>query len=217
MSNGSYKISGSVTTGTPYLLYVTFNFNGKPVGYYNLTVTTAWGRSSTKVNGFRIIAPGAAPVVTGIDPGSGLNNASLPVTISGSDFRTPNVFISQGSILKLAPATAGKTSTTAKLYVTLPLTGLSGGLYNITVANNDGVNGTAPNIFYLTDLSRMSPVRTTNRAIVQNPGVPDTGSIPSGAVNPLNRGIPGQGSVARLEELYKFSGRFRQIPFPSFH
>ena len=47
------------------------------------------------------------------------------------------------------------------LYVTLPLKDVPGGFYNITISNSDGVNGTAEEIFYVTDQAWYSKVPKT--------------------------------------------------------
>lgn len=196
LSNGSYRITGSIVSGTATLLYASFPLIGKQAGLYNLTVTTAWGISTTKVNIFRIDTPGPAPMISAINPASGLNNASLPVTITGVGFKAPKVFLSQGSTQVEVPATAGKTSTSSTLYVTLPLTGRAGGWYNITVTNNDGAVGTATNIFYLTDLSRMGPNRPTVQTNVHVTGVQNPANLNSGIVNPLSGTANGGGLIA---------------------
>ena len=117
----------------------------------------------------------------------------MPVTIAGSNFNKPVVYINQGSLLKLAPATAGKTTTATAVYVTLPLAGVAGGLYNITIRNSDGVNTTAEDIFYVTDQAWLSSNNTVTRQspILQQQDMYMGGKslVPSGSGNPLGRQV----------------------------
>ena len=195
--NRSTMIPGSVSSFTGTKFVGTFVLTGYPAGIYNLTVTNPGNTNGTKLNAFTVLAPGSAPVISSINPASGFNNAHLPVTIVGSNFRTPTVYLNQGSLLKLAAATAGKVSTTTALYVTLPLKGVPGGMYNITIRNPDGVNTTAQEIFYVTDQAWISsaPGTAGRSPVVHNAGVPSAGNIPSGAGNPLSRQVVGGGGV----------------------
>ena len=74
--------------------------------------------------------------------------------------------------MKVAPATAGKVSTAKVLYVTLPLKGVSGGMYNITIRNVDGVNTTAQDIFYVTDQAWLNSAPGT---VGKSPGCSEAG------------------------------------------
>ena len=174
--NGSTTVTGTVVSLTGTSIAGSFPLTNAPAGKYNLTVSNPGNIYGTKLNAFTIMVPGTAPVVSTINPASGFNNANLPVTISGLNFRTPKVYLNQGSLLKLATATSGKTSTATNLYVMLPLTGIPGGLYNITVRNSDGVNATAQNIFYVTDQAWIS---STPGTVGRTLGVPKEGNPPS--------------------------------------
>ena len=169
LTNGSTVVSGSVRSLSATSITGSFQVTGLNQGIYNLTVSNPGDMNGTKQNGFTVLTPGNAPVITAINPSSGFNNAKLPVTITGANFRTPTVYLNQGSVLKLTTATAGKTSTTTTLYFTLPLTGISGGLYNITVRNSDGVNTTVPEIFSVKDQAWISSTEHSD----QNTGCTD--------------------------------------------
>ena len=137
--------------------------------------------------------PGNTPTISYVNPASGFNNGNLPVTITGLNFRTPKVYLNQGSLLKLATPTAGKVSTATLLYVTLPLTGIPGGLYNLTVSNSDGVNVTGQDIFYVTDQAWISKgPKAGAKPVVQKPVVPGSTAIPPLIVRPSIRQIVGQ-------------------------
>ena len=85
------------------------------------------------------------------------------------------------------------------MYVTLPLTGVPGGLYNITVRNSDGVNTTALDVFYVTDKAWISsaPKTAFTPEFVQKPEIPCTGSLKTSlvSVSPSDREVIGVGIV----------------------
>ena len=176
--NGTTAIPGTVASLSATKISGTFSLAEVSPGKYNLTVSNPGDVNGTKLNAFTVTAYGTAPVISSISPASGFNNADLPVTIAGSNFNKPSVYISQGSLLKLAAATAGKTTTATILYVTFPLKGISGGLYNITVRNSDGVNTTAQEIFYVTDQAWISSTNKTpaRSSVVRQTGLPKTGT-----------------------------------------
>lgn len=173
---GSIIIAGTVNSLTALKITGTFQLTGSEPGLYNLTVTNPGTIGGTKVKAFTILIPGNNPIISTINPASGFNNANLPVTIIGANFKTPIVYLNQGSLQKQAVPTAGKASTASTLYVTLPLSGVPGGLCNLTIRNSDGVNGTAEEIFYVTDQAWISKPKTVGH---QNM-IPITGLSKSG-------------------------------------
>ena len=181
--NGSFKSLGTVTSVSATKITGSFLLPCIPPGLYNLTVTNPGNASTTKLRAFTVQSPGTAAVISKINPSSGFNNAKLPVTITGSNFNKPTVYISQGSVLRMATATAGKASTLTTLYVTLPLTSLPGGLYTVTVRNSDGVNTTAADIFYVTDQAWVSkgPKTVSKSAVVQGSAMAPIVVVPSGS------------------------------------
>ena len=174
--NGSTTIPGTVASLSATKISGIFPLAEVSPGKYNLTVSNPGDVNGTKPNAFTVIAHGTAPVISNISPVSAFNTANLPVTIAGLNFNKPTVYLSQGSLLKLAAATAGKTSSATTLYVTFPLKGISGGLYNITVRNSDGVNTTAQEIFYVTDQAWISSTNKTpaRSSVVRQVGIPRT-------------------------------------------
>ena len=148
--------------------------------------------NKTKENAFTVLDSGTAPIFALISPASGINTGNLPVTITGSNFNNSTVFLNQGSVLKQATETKGKKSSTTTLYVTFPLSGLPGGLYNLTIRNLDGVNATAENIFYLTDQAWISSSlkgSASRSPVVQGLAMPSFGSAPSTGVVPEGRSL----------------------------
>ena len=161
LTNQSTTVTGTVISLSETGITGSFPLSGAPAGIYNLTVTNPGGVSGAKTGAFTIISAGTAPAILTISPPSGYNTGNLPVTITGTNFRSPSVYLNQGSLYKQATKTTGKTSTATTLYVTLPLKGVPGGLYTITVRNSDGVNTTAEEIFYVTDQAWYSKVQRT--------------------------------------------------------
>ena len=195
LENATSGLPGIVTSFSATRITGTFALQMLSNGTYNLTVSNPGDANGTKVNAFTVLAHGTAPVISMINPASGFNNANLPVTITGLNFRTPGVYLNQGSLLKQAPATAGKTQTATTLYVTLPLAGVPGGLYTITVRNSDGMVVNATDIFYVTDTAWISKTPQTGgrSPVVQFQRNP-TGSQSRSplAVGPSNRHIIGR-------------------------
>ena len=211
VSDNHTSITGTVTSVTATKITGSFPLTGTSARIYNLNVSNPGDATGTKPNAFTVLIPGSYPVISAINPASGFNNANLPVTITGSNFRTPKVYLNQGSLLKLAGATAGKTSTGTTLYVTLPLTGVSGGLYNITVSNSDGVNVTAQDIFYVTDMAWISSTKKTmtTPSVVQSVEIMRAGNPSSSLIiiGPADRHVIGGGG---------YSTGSREIRFPFF-
>ena len=178
LTNNSNSIPGTVKSLSASSIAGSFPLAEVSPGKYNLTVSNPGEVNGTKLNAFTVTAHGTAPVISSISPASGFNNADLPVTIAGSNFNKPTVYINQGSILKVTAATAGKTSTATTLYVTLPIKGISGGLYNITARNPDGMNATAEGIFYVTDQAWISSTNKTSArsSVVRQTGLPKAGT-----------------------------------------
>lgn len=166
--NDSTIIPGTVLRSSATQILGSFQLAGVPCGRYNLTVSNPGNANGTKINVFSILTPGNEPVISTITPAAGFNTGNLPVTITGTNFRTPKVYLIQGSFIKPASVTAGKVQTLTTLYVTLPLVGVPGGIYTITVSNSDGVNGTAQDIFYVTDQAWIS---STAKPVVRLPAV----------------------------------------------
>ena len=128
LTNKSENITGTVISTSATSIRGSFPLTGALSGIYNLTVSNPGDANGTKPGGFIVQNPGNNPVISTINPASGFNNANLPVTITGMNFKATKVYLNQGSLLKPAAPTAGKVSTTTTLYVTLPLAGVPGGL-----------------------------------------------------------------------------------------
>ena len=177
--NGSITIPGSVTSLLSTSISGSFPLEGADIGRYNLSVSNPSDLNVTKSNAFTILAPGIAPVIISVSPASGFNSQNLPVRITGLNFRTPKVYINQSGLLKLAPVSS---SSSTLISAILPISGVSGGLYTITIRNADGVNGTAQDIFFVTDMAWISANPKVNHTEKSLLYVPEVQSVhnPSG-------------------------------------
>ena len=152
--NGSTVIPGTITSFTGTKITSTFALAGADPGTYNLTVTNPGGPNTTK--SFTVLNPGTDPTIASFSPGSGVNTAALPFTITGTNFRTGvTITITNGTANKTV---AGTLTGTTTIKCSLPLTGLPIGLYNVTVRNTDGSNVTRPDAF---SVSNPIPIITT--------------------------------------------------------
>lgn len=174
LSRQSTIIEGTIISVSPTSISGSFQLSSAPSGVYNLTVSNPVNYSVTRQNAFTILSPGPAPIISGMNPSSGFNSGNLPGTITAMNFNRSTVYLNQGDLLKLAQSTPEKRSSTTVLYITLPIAGIPGGFYNITVQNSDGVNTTAQDIFYLTDKAWInSPSRTkVQSSVIQTPNLP---------------------------------------------
>ena len=199
LNNGTLSVPGSVVSLSSTSITGTFPLNGATAAVYDVMVSNPGNANGTKVKAFTVLKPGNAAVISTVNPASGFNNANLPVTITGLNFKTPVVYLNQGSLTKIAQATAGKSSTSTSLFVTLPLNGVPGGMYNITVRNNDGVNTTAQDILYVTDYAMMKPKQNVVRSsVVQRAQAPNVGTVLSTTgVNSMNRPMSGGGVIVQ--------------------
>ena len=176
LENGTESIQGTVSTLSEKSITGSFPLSGIPARLYNLTVIGPGNPNSTKLNAFTVMSPGTDPVISTISPASGFNTGDLKVTITGANFRSPTVFITQGSLVKQATKTASTKPTI--ITATLPLKGVPGGLYTVTVRNSDGVLVNGTDIFYVTDKAWISKgPKTVARPVVEKPGIP-AGRLP---------------------------------------
>ena len=140
LTNGSTTLNGSLSMLNPTKIMCRFDLPGNHAGLYTLKITNPGGPNATKP--FLITSPGSDPVISDIYPDSGVNTGPLLVTINGTNFRSgASVTITNGTTIKSVP---GKVTGVGKITCTLPLTGIPFGIYNLTVRNTDGSNGTLP-------------------------------------------------------------------------
>jgi hypothetical protein len=131
--------SPAVLLGSQALTGVTFNSTssltaqipaGVTPGVYNLTVTNPDNASATLANSITVKLP--APNLTTVNPNSGANNASTPISLNGTNFVS-------GATVRLGAANLSGVAfvSAIKLTATVPA-GLNQGVYDLTVTNPDG-------------------------------------------------------------------------------
>jgi PKD repeat protein len=181
-------INGPIVQPNKILCF--FDLTGKPVGLWDIMVSNPDGQNGTLSDAFTIYYP-QAPVVTGISPATGVNDASIVIpNISGSGFEnnaTVNLTMSgqpdiQGSnVIRVSGS---------QINATFDLTGVATGAWSVVVTNNDGQSGTLPAAFTVTNppptLSSITPATGVNTGPVAITDLEGTGFV-SGAVVTLAR------------------------------
>ena len=123
----------------------TFDLTGAEVGLWTLNVTHE-GSSSSLVNAFTVGYP--APVMTAILPVRGTTGTTLGVTMNGTGFLGTPAATLINTTLGESLAVGNITLVSGnELSGVVNLTGISPGIYDATVTNPDGKNGTAAGIF----------------------------------------------------------------------
>lgn len=114
----------------------------------NIGTFTKKEKPTKLVEGFTITYP--TPVVSEINPKEGLNNTTVRVTLTGSNFRPGIVVILNGQKLDIGAADVKLISDT-ELQCSFDLSGVSAGVYNVKVVNEDGQTGLAADSFTVKD------------------------------------------------------------------
>lgn len=148
---GETDITASdVVVVTSIKVTCSLNLNGAATGAWDVYVQTSNG-NDTLVGGFAVEYP--APTVTGITPGSGINNASVSITdLAGTNFRN-------GATVKLTKTgqsdiDGGSVNVVSAVKITcvFPVTSAQAGLWNVVVTNDDTKSGTLTNSFEIEDV-----------------------------------------------------------------
>ena len=215
LTNGSMIILGTITNRTTTKLLCTFPLNGTPAGIYNLTALNIDGSSTTKANAFTVNPSGDYPVITEFNPGTGVNNASLPFTINGSGFRSgATITITNRSTTKTIAATSVRND---QIKCSLPLTGIAIGLYNLTVKNPNGTAGTVENGFTVTNpvpsITTISPATGFNTSSIAL-AISGTNFVAGLETVLVNESTTINGTVAGLSST-KFTGSFNLSGSPA--
>ena len=158
MSGQANITSGAVTVVGPTNITTTFDLTGAKVGAWNVNVTNPDGQEGSLVNGFSVTNITPAPTVTGITPNSGQNTTIISITnLAGTNFvsgATVNLTMSgQSNITSGAVTVVDPTNITT----TFDLTGKKVGLWNVTVTNPDGMEGSLVNGFSVTNITPPAP------------------------------------------------------------
>ncbi|MCX6689907.1 MAG: hypothetical protein NTZ39_09520, partial [Methanoregula sp.] len=147
----------------------TFNLAGKTVGLWNVNVTNPDGQQGSLVGGFTVTNTTSAPTVTGITPSSGQNTTTISITnLAGIGFSgTPTVNLTktgQSNITATSVAVVDATNITC----TFDLAGKAVGLWNVTVVNPDGQEGSKVGVFEVTNSTPAPTVTGITPATGQN-------------------------------------------------
>ncbi|MDB5080437.1 MAG: hypothetical protein JWP00_2361, partial [Chloroflexi bacterium] len=159
----------TVLLGNQTLSTVTFNSTtnltavipaGVTPGVYNLTVTNPDNASATLANSVTVKLP--APNLTTVSPNSASNNAIATITLNGTNF------VSGADVRLGVTNLSGVTFVSAaKLTADVP-SGLTQGIYDLTVTNPDGQLSTLPASFTVgppasgPSISQVAPAVVTN-------------------------------------------------------
>lgn len=100
---------------------------------------------------FSSVVPVLAPVVTSITPSTGVNTGPIEITdLLGANFQSgASVKLSKSGQTDVAAANVSVVSS-GKITCTFNLTGMAGGLWDVTVVNPDGRAGVLPSAFTVT-------------------------------------------------------------------
>jgi len=124
-----------------------FDLTGQPVGAWDVVVTnTVDGQSDALEGGFTIFYP-QAPVVTGIDPDNGENDAPVSVLITGSGFEPGATATLLMGVEPDIPGTNTLRLNATAISCDFDITGAETGAWDIRVENDDGQGFTLPGAF----------------------------------------------------------------------
>ena len=129
---------GSVTVVSAARITATFTISaGASLGAANVTVTTGGGTSAAAV--FTVNPP--APTLSAVTPASGLQGASVPVTLTGTNFVSgAAVTVNNAGITVGSVAVVSATQITATFTIAA---NTSPGVANVTVTTSGGTSGAA--------------------------------------------------------------------------
>ena len=140
-TKGSAFIASSVLV-TDTKITCTFYLSGATAGKAYVVVTNPDGQSATLTNGFTINEPG--PVITAVSPYEGGIGQTLPLTISGNNFKNPALVLFKKGSNELRASSVNVnsiTSITCDLFIP---SGTQTGEWDVIVKNiADNQNGTA--------------------------------------------------------------------------
>ena len=135
---GVPSLPGTVTSRTTTLIVMHLppEYGTNP-GLYNMTISEHRWSFSDKIQ-IRSLSKqtGAYPTITGFNPDSGVNTASLPFTIQWNKLQE-RMQLFRSRTVSTNKTVAGTLTGRTVIKCSLPLTGLPIGLYNLTVRNTD--------------------------------------------------------------------------------
>jgi len=139
------SISSSQITGS-------FNLNGLDMGQVNVEVTNPDGQKATLPSAFTIGQ--TPPTISGVTPNTGALSASIPLTITGSNFATAvTVFLGQGTLEIPCSSTTTVSSTQVTTTCDLSNPNAAIGSWNLTLINADSGLSSSWSTFSITNSS----------------------------------------------------------------
>ena len=135
------------------------------------SASLAFGAGFLKSAYFATSSPVLAPIVTSITPASGVNTGSIDITnLAGANFQS-------GATVKLSKSGAPDINATnvivvssSKITCTFNISGVAGGLWNVTVTNPDGRSGSLSSAFNITFAApvifSITPTKGVNTGII---------------------------------------------------
>ncbi len=166
---GTHVIAGtSVVPASSIKITCAFNLSGAPPGTYDLVVTNADGQSAKLAGSFIVYGP--PPILSSVSPGSGVNDASVKVSLFGQAFE-------KGASIKLTSGantivgTSVETVNAKEMNCLFRLNGATPGLWNVMLTNPDGQQSTLTNGFSVLSpaptFGKISPTKARNTADVR--------------------------------------------------
>ena len=174
-------VATGVTVVNSTSITCTFDITGVAAGLWNVTVENTDFQSATLVDGFNITNP--APTVTSLTPSEGVNTAPVYISdLAGSGFLTgATVTLSKTGESDII-ATGVSVVDPSTITCTFDITGAAVGAWDVTVENTDGLTGTLPNGFNITNpaptISGIDPSYGTNNGPVPILNLSGTGFLP---------------------------------------
>ena len=136
-----------------------FDLSAAEPGTYDLKVINDDGKAGTLANAFIIGNP--APEVTAINPNLALNNETVTVMISGSNFKS-GAKVNLSNFKQTIEGFEVKTLSNTLLSAKLNLVGAAPGTYQVQVTNADGKSGSLANSFQIIVKPTIHSIKPTN-------------------------------------------------------
>ncbi len=164
----------NVTIDNSTTISATYAIQNKTAGQYDISVTTDYGSCEAPLsNGFTVSNP--APTVTSVSPGSGANDSSKNITITGTGFLStgtlpagtdsPTVQLRDTDNSLTVDCTSITVNSTTSISASVPL-GKTASTYDIVVTNSDSQSGTGTDLYEITapapTISSVSPASASN-------------------------------------------------------
>ncbi|MCP4146339.1 MAG: hypothetical protein GY757_01190 [bacterium] len=160
--------ASAVTLVSSTTLTCAFNLNGATAGSWNLYVENADEQTGSLADAFTITPP--TPTITSISPASGANNASVTVTIDGTNFLAGITAALQRTRASDIAGTGVTVVSSTRITCTFDLIGATLGSWDVFLLNSNGRYVTFTAGFLVTEpaptVSVISPASGVNNGTV---------------------------------------------------